>query len=183
MRVPEALVEAAREVGAEQARVADLLVSGGGLVFGSRLLPGARTVDPAELATDEHHRRAILRILVFDLVVANRDRRLANPNVLLVDGALYAIDHAQAFPWLTRDAPALGAILREHIGRPFLDAGAYSRAELAEMATRLHDRDVQAAIADLPAGWRPRSVDLRDLRDTLMEHRDAVVRFLLQENP
>ncbi|MBK7755208.1 MAG: hypothetical protein IPI35_02085 [Deltaproteobacteria bacterium] len=76
------------------------LKTSGGACFGSRLLP-----NPLTRWTPGLHRAlklddgVLAKILAFDALIENGDRRNAhNPNMLVSNGAIWAIDHGQSLP-------------------------------------------------------------------------------------
>jgi hypothetical protein len=132
--------------------IQELLRASQGLNLGVDFLPGAldfetgaATVDPALAG----------RILWFDALVSNADRSWRNPNMLLWHRALYVIDHGATLTFQHRWSSAGAAA-----GRPYdaaehalIGCGGLVEAADAELAPRLTDEVLGAAVARVPAEW------------------------------
>jgi len=77
--------------------LADLLARSVGLNVGFRLLEGARTPRPEELARLDDDFAA--RVLFLDGLTQNPDRTQANPNILFWNARPWLIDHGAALPF------------------------------------------------------------------------------------
>lgn len=119
-------------------------------VFGSRLQPGADWVQPRHATAEE--RNKIGHLWVFDTWIANADRRPDNPNLLVSDGRLLAIDHAQGLPWLSGDVPRGTPHVRDAFGAD-ADVLAGEAAARAALARFTSERAVPEVIDDVPATW------------------------------
>lgn len=135
--------------------VQDLLNASAGLNLGIDFLPGAfgydvwATPDP-ELAG---------RILWLDALSANVDRNWRNPNLLVWNGVLYAIDHGAALyfhhSWPGSDGgperfSAQTFDTSEHIMQAYAGQSAAQDAALAE---RLSSEVLDRILADVPDEW------------------------------
>lgn len=135
--------------------VQDLLNASAGSNLGIDFLPGAFGYDAA------HQPDPTLagRILWLDALIANVDRSWRNPNLLLWNGALYAIDHGASlyfhhvWPGGGGDPARFAAQpydVSEHILRSYADA---ATAQDADLAQRLSDDVLRAVLADVPDAW------------------------------
>lgn len=77
--------------------LADLLTRSVGLNVGFRLLDGARTPRPEELARLDDD--FAVRVLFLDGLTQNSDRTHDNPNILLWNARPWLIDHGSALPF------------------------------------------------------------------------------------
>ena len=127
--------------------------------LGIAYLRDACPADPAEvLAADPG---LLARIAAADRLLANMDRRRANPN-LLVDagGSLRAIDHGACL-FLSRALRGVGgdfALSANHL---------LAGAALPEAREAVGPEVLDAALADVPAAWLPAGVDAARLRGAL----------------
>lgn len=148
--VGEGLLAAMTALDGDLRALAEAFTRGGRLAFGSQLRPGADWVPPSRPGADE--REALGRIWIFDRWIANADRRPDNPNLILSGRCLLAIDHAQALPWLSGDAPRPAPHLREGLGadESTRHGEAGMRAALLPFAEA---RRVREALAEVPPAW------------------------------
>lgn len=178
LNAPKALVDLLASTGdADLAEFAASFARQGGLVFGSRWLGGVTqkwTAAMRGIVADADV--SLARLLVFDAFIENGDRSSAtNPNLLVSNGQIYAIDHGQALP-------AVQGIHGKRLPYPFDSHLAWSvvreRPYLLDEPTaalrRLSDGAIQEAVAAVPAPWwtdaaRPPLVvdELRVRRDIL----------------
>jgi hypothetical protein len=138
------LLRAMAVVGGELRALGEAFSRGGGMAFGSLLRPGADWVAPDR--PDPREADTLDRIWLFDRWIANADRRPDNPNLILCDGELLAIDHAQALPWLSRGVPQETPHVRHGAGAP----AARVRALLDPFADATTVRDAMGVV---PAAW------------------------------
>ncbi len=118
--------------------------------FGSRWIDVATPFTP--LLTERiEDRDSFWRLFVFDVFIENGDRQPNNPNVLVQDRRLVAIDHGQALPCVQglRDIGPFG-----HAAHVLWPVVAADPSRLAASARRLpDDRDIDDAVACVPAEW------------------------------
>lgn len=147
--VEEGLLDAMRLLDPEMRALAGRFVATM-TVFGSRLQPGADWVQPRFATAEE--RNKIGHLWVFDTWIANADRRPDNPNLLVSDGRLLAIDHAQGLPWLSGDVPRGTPHVRDGFGADadVLAGDAAARGALERFTS---ERTVRDVIGDVPAAW------------------------------
>ncbi|MBO0842886.1 MAG: hypothetical protein J2O46_06850 [Nocardioides sp.] len=135
--------------------VQDLLNASAGLNLGIDFLAGAFGYDAAY----EPDAALAGRILWLDALIANVDRSWRNPNLLLWNGALYAIDHGASlyfhhvWPGGGGDPArfaAQGYDTSEHIMRSY---AAQAVAQDAELGERLTDAVLAGVLADVPDAW------------------------------
>ncbi len=145
--------------------VQDLLTASLGLNLGVDLLPGAFGYDgsappPPELAA---------RIVWLDALTANVDRTWANPNLLVWNGATWAIDHGAALyvhhSWPSKAPdPARFAGLPYDVSRHVLrDVAAPVAPRHDELAARLTPQAVARVVADVPDEWLETTPYLADV--------------------
>jgi hypothetical protein len=84
--------------------------------------------------------------------IANADRRPDNPNLLVSDGRLLAIDHAQGLPWLSGDVPRGTPHVRDGFGAD-ADVLAGENAARVLLARFASERAVREAIGAVPSVW------------------------------
>lgn len=131
--------------------LADLLARSVGLNVGFRLLEGARTPRPEELARLDDDFAA--RVLFLDGLTQNPDRTLANPNILFWNARPWLIDHGSALPFHHYWSSVTEASPREserYVHHVFAD-----RAQLLPrfddaLAQRLPREALTAALAVVP---------------------------------
>lgn len=120
--VPErALVELEPEFRSDDRNdeLADLLTRSVGLNVGFRLLDGARTPRPEELARVDDE--FVARVLFLDGLTQNPDRTHANPNILFWNSRPWLIDHGSALPFqhdwssVTEASPREPESYRNHV--------------------------------------------------------------------
>ncbi len=150
----------------------------GGTCFGSNYLPGAvvkwdvrlrRQVPDAD--------RVLARLLVFDAFIENGDRTSAtNPNLLVSNGALFAIDHGQALPSVQgATGKSLPYPFDSHLGWTVVQERPSLLEEPTALLRGLDPGAIDAAVDAVPATWwsapdRPERVGraLRRRRDDLL---------------
>src|SRR5690606_34757559 len=99
--------------------------------------------------------RVLSRLLVFDAFIENIDRTSAtNPNLLVSNGVLFAIDHGQSLPSVQG---ATGKSLRfpfdSHLGWTAVQEQPALLAEPTALVGRLEDATIDAAVGAVPASW------------------------------
>lgn len=145
--------------------------------FGSRYLPGAvRKWTPALRSEVTDCDALLVRLLVLDAFIENGDRSsAANPNLLVSNGRLYAIDHGQALP-------AVQGITGKRLPYAFDSHLAWSvlqeRPHLLEQPTAdlraLSDGAIRAAVATVPAAWWTDSGRIPTVIADLCSRRDVL---------
>lgn len=99
--------------------LADLLTRSIGLNVGFRLLDGARTPRPEELARVDDD--FALRVLFLDGLTQNLDRTHSNPNILFWNSRPWLIDHGSSLPFhhdwaqVTEASPREPESFRHHV--------------------------------------------------------------------
>ena len=127
-----------------------LLRGSAGLNLGVDFLPGALDLDAGAF---EVGARFAGRVLWFDAFIGNVDRSWRNPNLLLWHGRPYLIDHGASLTFhhnWSGVSTSSGYDAREHalLGcSPDLDAAD------AELAPRVTDGVLAAAVAEVPEDW------------------------------
>ena len=145
------------DLGGDDAR--ELLVSlraSGGACFGTRLLPGKLTRwTPALHRALKLDDVVLAKILVFDALIENGDRRNAhNPNLLVSHGALWAIDHGQSLPVAQGCPPTKHRYpYAEHITWTILGESLTALMSTIPRLKALTDEDIEAAVTAVPAEW------------------------------
>jgi len=155
--------------------VQDLLTASVGLNLGVDFLPGSFGYDgSAPPPTDE-----AARILWLDAFTANVDRTWTNPNLLLWHGRTWAIDHGAAL-YFHHSWPRAGPNPQRFAGQGF-DASRHVLLRVAgdvarvhdDLASRLPDDELAAAVAAVPAEWlepAPGLTDAEATRAAYVEH-------------
>ncbi|MFT4287616.1 HipA family kinase [Nocardioides sp.] len=135
--------------------VQDLLNASAGHNRGIDFLPGAFGYDVT--ATPDPDLAG--RILWLDALTANVDRSWRNPNLLVWNGVLYAIDHGASL-YFHHSWPGGGGSPERFAAQPFdiaehiMRAYAASAADQdADLARRLSDGVLDAVLADVPDEW------------------------------
>lgn len=149
----------------------------GGTCFGSRYLGGVTVKWEARLRRRvEEADRVLAHLLVFDAFIENGDRTSAtNPNLLVSNGRLYAIDHGQALPSVQGvTGKTLPYPFDSHLGWPVVQERPALLEEPIARLRELGDPVIDAAVEAVPAAWwtapgRPEAVRiaLRRRRDEL----------------
>lgn len=165
--------------------VGDLLRASPGLNFGLGYLPGSVMFTRG---ADAHPPGALASAVVWlDAFLMNVDRTVRNPNLLVKDGRYVLIDHGAALYWHHDWDPAADrsedrfAMVRDHVLLPWADALDQVSDDLA---ARLTDAHIDAAITPLPDDWLGDSpgisgVEQRDgYRNFLRKRRDARAVFV-----
>lgn len=132
------------------------LKASGGACFGSRLLP-----NPLTRWTPGLHRAlklddgVLAKILAFDALIENGDRRNAhNPNMLVSNGAIWAIDHGQSLPAAQGCPPAPHRYpYAEHITWAIVGASLTALTSAIPLVNELTDEAIEAAVSAVPAEW------------------------------
>lgn len=135
--------------------IRDLLRASAGANLGLAFLPGAIAFDP--IAPPDVDAATASAIVWLDALTLNVDRTARNPNLLLVDGALWLIDHGAALyfhhAWGSAAQHVRGRfpLVRDHVLLP--RAGALADAD---RALQPRARAALGAIVDaLPDAWLP----------------------------
>ena len=136
----------------------DLLARSHGDNLGLAFVAGARVATAAELAAVDDATAAT--VLWLDGLVDNCDRTAANPNLLVVGGALWPIDHGAALPfhfdWAALDEAAPRRARSPRVPHVFADRTAAMISRDAVLAACLPRAALAAAVAAVPAAWLPR---------------------------
>lgn len=160
----------------------------GGTCFGSRWLPGV--VVKWQTALRRRVERAddlLSRIIAFDAFIENGDRTSAtNPNLLVSNGQLFAIDHGQALPAVQgATGMSLPYPFASHLAWPILEERPILLEEPMALLHRLDLSRLDEAVAAVPASWwsapeRPALVTraLRRRRDDLLATFDLLAERL-----
>jgi hypothetical protein len=135
--------------------VQDLLNASAGLNLGIDFLPRSFGFD----ATTDIDAELAGRILWLDAFIANVDRSWRNPNMLVWNGGVWAIDHGASL-YFHHSWPG-GPGDPERFARQPYDAGEHilrsaaqqARAEDDSLADRLSDEALAAIVADVPDDW------------------------------
>ena len=136
--------------------VRHLLNKSVGSNLGLDFLPGALPFDQLRTVTMTPELAA--DIIWFDALIANVDRTVRNPNMLLWHGNIWLIDHGAALYQHHRwtDPAAQGrqsfAAIRDHDLMPI--AGSIIEAD-ARMASRLDETQLWSVISSVPDDWLP----------------------------
>jgi hypothetical protein len=141
-----------------------------GYNFGSKYIQGASSMVLNNRARS--YKEAACKILVFDALIENVDRRENNPNLLNHDRTLYAIDHELAFSFIRAIGPRDYTFLREHALRD-LAKGAESLIDaICEDLSDLYTWDSLNILADrIPEEWKK---DQEPVVDEIIKHIDDV---------
>ena len=179
LRVPELVVLAlAKGFGATEGdgEIHDLLLASEGDNLGVAFLTGALGFDPA---CDRIAPELAAKVVGFDVLVSNVDRTVRNPNILVVAGEPWFIDHGAALYWQHAwDGGVAGADaplprVAEHVLLPI--AGDLGRAA-TELAAALSDAKLAGAVEATPDAWlaAPRAAYVA----RLALRRDALARIV-----
>ncbi|WP_300682593.1 HipA family kinase [Nocardioides sp.] len=156
--------------------VQDLLNASAGLNLGIDFLPGAFGFD-ASTAVEPG---LAGRILWLDAFTANVDRSWRNPNMLVWNGGIYAIDHGASLyfhhswpggPGTPERFAAQPFDISEHVLSGLVDQ---ARAVDAEAAATLDDATLRSIVADVPDAW----LDEYDWAEGPEQVRERYVTFL-----
>ncbi len=165
--VPElAVIGLRREIARYEAdqEVQDLLNASLGTNLGMDFLPGALGYTGSHPADED----LATRIVWLDALTANVDRTWRNPNLLVWHGRTWAIDHGAALyahhAWATAapDHPRFARQAFDLSTHVLLDLAGDLRARHDELAARLGDDVVAAAVDAVPDEWLEPGVDLPD---------------------
>lgn len=144
--------------------VQDLINASAGLNLGIDFLPGSFGYDPGS----EPDRELAGRILWLDAFTANVDRSWRNPNLLVWNGVLNAIDHGASLYFHHSWSGGPGDPTRfaaqpydasEHILREY---AAEANAQDAVLADRLTDDAIDAVLDDVSDDWLEASPGVDD---------------------
>ena len=157
--------------------------------FGSRYLPGAICKWTPALRPQVASCDALLvRLLVIDAFIENGDRSSAtNPNLLVCNGRLYAIDHGQALPAVQGiTGKRLPFAFDSHLAWGVLQERPHLLETPVADLRGLPDEAIRAAVEAVPLAWwtdpnRPQLVinDLCSRRDALPATLDQLRERLL----
>jgi hypothetical protein len=157
MRAPEKLVELLEST--EDPELSEFAASFkrlGHTCFGSRYLEGVTQKWRATLrAVVPHSERLLAHLLVFDAFIENGDRTSGtNPNLLVSNGRLYAIDHGQALPSVQGvRGKHLPYAFDSHVAWDVIrEQPALLDAPVAALR-RLSDADIAEAVGAVPSAW------------------------------
>ena len=178
LRVDRVLVDAMAETGdPDLVEFSDSFYRLNFACFGSRYLTGVVTKWSPRLRSRITDCDPLLaRLLVFDAFIENGDRSSAsNPNLLVANDRLYAIDHGQALPSVQG---ATGKRLRfpfdSHLAWPIVQERPFLLDPSTVELRTLTDEVITTAVRAVPSAWwtdagRPDVViaDLRARRDAL----------------
>ena len=162
--------------------IQDLIRWSAGLNLALDYLPGALGFDPL---VDPPGPDLASRILWFDALVANVDRSVRNPNILVWHGRLWLIDHGASLyfhhgQWEWESASRKPyAVTREHVLLPFATSLPEADTALAPMLTpetvrRVVDLVPEEWLDDEPGSEAVRSAYVRYFLARLEEPRDWV---------
>ena len=134
--------------------LADLLHASAGDNLGFRWLEPATALPAAH--ADRIDDELALRVLWLDALVMNIDRTPANPNILIVHGQPWLIDHGASlgfqYDWATVDEDAPRAPVN-HALHLFGARSPRLRHLDASLATRLTRETIEAAVAQVPESF------------------------------
>ncbi|MET7683737.1 HipA family kinase [Streptomyces sp. NPDC005423] len=153
-------------LGEPDQQVQELLRSSGGTNLGMEFLSGALGFDPLAFGVDA---REAGRIVWFDALVNNVDRSWRNPNLLVLRGDLWLIDHGATMIWHHNWPGAETSAGRpydvaEHALASFGPDTATAAAELAPLVTEELLAEVTAAVPDVWLSGEPGFDTPDDLR-------------------
>jgi hypothetical protein len=149
----------------------------GGCCFGSRYLPGVVVKWRPELRSAVPGADAVLaRILAFDGFIENMDRSAAhNPNLLVSNGQLFAIDHGQALPSVHGAASSGPPFPYDsHIAWTTVENWPQLLRVPSQAVQRLSDDGIDSALDAVPSAWWTAAGRLAAVRAALRHQRDAV---------
>ncbi|GAA3783338.1 hypothetical protein GCM10022403_017380 [Streptomyces coacervatus] len=139
-------------LGEPEQQVQDLLRSSGGTNLGMDFLSGALGFDPLAFSVSPEEAG---RIVWFDALVNNVDRSWRNPNLLMVRGELWLIDHGATMIWHHNWPGADTSASRSYDASDH--ALARFRPELAraaaELAPRVTEELLAEVTAEIPDAW------------------------------
>lgn len=159
-----------------------------GVVYGSTFVAGYTQI-AAGYPFSPALREDATRVLVFDTLIHNPDRRVENANLHMSRDRLLAFDHEQAFSFLL---PLFGApdpiddpcadIIGKHALRAILREGMDGIAEAAASLARLDDQFFADLEAATPAEWTQGHAlgKIDRLAQVLQARRDAARRWVPQ---
>lgn len=138
-------------LGEPEQQVQDLLRGSGGTDLGMEFRSGALGFDPLAFGASPEEAG---RIIWFDALVNNVDRSWRNPNLLVVQGELWLIDHGATMIWHHNWPAADASAARpynasEHVLARFAPDLAGAAAELAPLVTEELLAEVTAEIPDV----------------------------------
>lgn len=177
LTVPDALLELTRSLGeAGHTEFADSWARLGQRVFGSRYLEGVvdkwRSLLRPRLEGGDAF---LVRLLILDAFIENMDRSAAhNPNLLVANGRLFAIDHGQGFPTVHGARSGFAYNYGSHIAWPVLLERPELLDEALEPLLALSDASIDAAIATVPDAWWVEPGHAAATRAALIRRRERV---------
>ena len=125
-------------------------------VFGSLWLDAAADWDGQGSITEKLPATIddALRLLAFDLFIDNWDRTSANPNLLVANGRLWAIDHEQAFGRVDMATDLDDSFpIKHHVGWSIALTQRFMIPQIAEIVASVGAVEVEAAVAAVPTAW------------------------------
>lgn len=176
LTAPDALTGAFLATGdADHVEFAESFQRRGGCCFGSRYLPGMTVKWEARLRRKvEDADRLLARLLVFDAFIENGDRSAAsNPNLLVSNGRLFAIDHGQSLPSVQGiTGKSLLFPFDSHLGwTTVVEQPRLLDVPIAALR-RLSDAAIDGAVDAVPAAWWTAQGRADAVRVALRQRRD-----------
>ncbi|MCK6516806.1 hypothetical protein L6R46_17330 [Myxococcota bacterium] len=176
------LLQLLESLGDDDAReLLGALETSGGACFGSRLLPS-----PLTRWTPALHRAlklddgVLAKVLAFDALIENGDRRNAhNPNLLVCNGAIWAIDHGQSLPAAQGCPPAPNRYpYTEHITWTILEESLTALTSAIPLVSELTEEAIAAAVSAVPDEWWAEPTRANRVVESLCARRHQVVEDL-----
>lgn len=176
------LLQLLESLGDDDAReLLGALETSGGACFGSRLLPS-----PLTRWTPALHRAlklddgVLAKVLAFDALIENGDRRNAhNPNLLVCNGAIWAIDHGQSLPAAQGCPPAPNRYpYAEHITWTILEESLTALTSAIPLVSELTEEAIAAAVSAVPDEWWAEPTRANRVVESLCARRHQVVEDL-----
>ncbi|MFE1955285.1 HipA family kinase [Streptomyces sp. NPDC059524] len=154
-RVPELValdLDPVIGLGEPDPEVQGLIKASGGTNLGMRYLSGALGFDPLAYGVDPLEAG---RVVWFDALINNVDRSWRNPNMLVWHGDLWLIDHGAGMIWHHnwRGAPAWADKPYDASDHALARYAPDIAAAAAELAPRVTEAVLAAAVADVPDVW------------------------------
>ena len=162
---------------------AGMAANGPSVAFGSRLLPSAYSAWVAGTVPVGAMTEIAARILLFDSVIENPDRRASNPNCLTRGEEIRVFDHELAFPSILIGAPkpwVLGALQfmeqpGMHIFRDALRGRAVGWQPVIDRWRGLSDDQLDDYEAVLPPEWENARMAFRIAISKIKAIRDNIL--------
>lgn len=178
IKVPDLLIDVLLATGdADHVEFGESFRRRGGMVFGSRYLGGVPVKWDARLRrTVEDADRLLVRLLVFDAFIENSDRTSAsNPNLLVSNGQMYAIDHGQSLPSVQGiTGKSLPYTFDSHLGWTTAQEQPHLLDQPIEDLRRLSDAAIDAAIHAVPGTWWTAADRAAGVQVALRKRRDQL---------